>query len=280
MRRQHTQAAGDERVGISTISFRHRSLAEALRIIAGIGVRSIELGAIPRVTDHVSVPFEGDAAALAESARGYGLEIGAVNSDPGDLNDPDLDEGELRRTVRGLAAIASEHGGVLITPAGRQCYEPFVSFESDLELIAQRLRIISEECARLEVRLLVEVLHHLRFLHSVRDADRLLEMCGDDVMGLLFDVSHVVASGDDPVAWARTHARRIERVHLRDAVPGNLNLALGTGAVDFKAVISTLESEGFAGKYVLELETHNVEEHEREADAERSYRYVRALLAS
>ena len=85
-----------------------------------------------------------------------------------------------------------------------------------------------------------------------------------------FDVSHIVASSDDPVAWAQRRADRIERVHLRDAMPGNLNLGIGRGDADFPAVIAALEAGGFTGTYILELETHDVAEQDREADARRS----------
>ena len=78
------------RVGISTISFRHRPLAEALRLIADTGACEIDLGAIPAVTDHVPVPFHGRSAEYVSAIRAEGLRTGAVNADPGDLNDPVL----------------------------------------------------------------------------------------------------------------------------------------------------------------------------------------------
>ncbi|MFP5347099.1 MAG: sugar phosphate isomerase/epimerase, partial [Actinomycetes bacterium] len=73
-------------------------------------------------------------------------------------------------------------------------------------------------------------------------------------------------------------ADRVERVHLRDAVPGNLNVGIGRGNVDFAGVIGVLEKRGFSGTYVLELETHDVEEADREADARRSLELVIGVL--
>ena len=58
------------RVGLSTISFRHRPLDEALRLIAEIGAEEIDLGAIPAVTDHVPVPFAGDPAQYVAAIDG------------------------------------------------------------------------------------------------------------------------------------------------------------------------------------------------------------------
>lgn len=271
-------SAPSVRVGISTISFRHRPLPEALRLIAATGAREIDLGAIPDVTDHVPVPFTGDPAAYAEAIAEAGLVAGAVNADPGDLNDPALDEAALTQVVEPLVELAATLGAALIVPAGRASYEPFVDHETDRAQIATSLRTISRLCAVHDVRLLVEVLHHRRYVHTVDAADALLAQCPADVFGVLFDVSHVVASDEDPLAWARRLGGRIERVHLRDAVPGDLNLSLGAGQVDFRALVEALELLRFGGSYVLELETHDIAEEDREADVARSHAEIAALL--
>jgi sugar phosphate isomerase/epimerase len=267
------------RVGISSISFRHRPLPEALELIAATGATEIDLGAIPDVTDHVPVPFTGDAAEYARAISAAGLRAGAVNADPGDLNDPALDEAALTEIVQPLVELSAALDAALIVPAGRASYEPFVDRESDLAQIAASLGVISRLCAARGVRLLVEVLHHRRYVHTVADADALLAQCPAEQLGVLYDVSHVVASDEDPLAWAKSLGDRIERVHLRDAVPGNLNLALGAGVVDFDALVRLLEAQGFAGTYILELETHDVAEEDREQDVRRSHAEVVQLLA-
>lgn len=267
-----------QRVGLSTISFRHRPLAEALDLIATTGATRIDLGAIPAVTDHVPVPFTGSAEQVARQVQRASLAADAVNADPGDLNDPDLDESRLGHTVDGLAALAAACGGALIVPAGRADRAPFVSARKDMALIASRLRCLARICERHGVRLLVEALHHRRFLHTIAAADELLDHCGPDTVGLVLDVSHVVAGGEDPTPWVRRRADRIERVHLRDAVPGNLNLSLGAGQVDFPAVIGALEEHVPGVDYILELETHDVQEADREADAVRSLTLIRSLV--
>lgn len=271
--------ASSERVGISTISFRHRPLPEALRLIAATGAREIDLGAIPAVTDHVPVPFYGDASEYASAIGAAGLTAGAVNADPGDLNDPALTAEELTSVIVPLADFAAALGAVLIVPAGRADHAPFVGHEPDLDRIAENLALISGLCAERGVRLLVEVLHHRRYVHTVADAGAILDRCPASLAGVLFDVSHVVASDEDPLAWARSLGDRIERVHLRDAVPGNLNLSLGAGQVDVPALVRTLEEQGYSGTYILELETHDIAEHDREADVARSHAEVSALLS-
>ena len=267
-----------DRVGISTITFRFRPLEEALTIIERLGAVEVDLGAIPDVTDHVPVPFTGDPAVYVADLEAHGLRAGAVNADIGHLNDPDLSREALAETVRPLVALAAATGGALIVPCGRNSYGAYVDEETDLATIAGNLRFVSELCAASDVRLLVEVLHHRRYVHSVERAEKVLSLLDTDVFGLLFDVSHIVASSDDPVAWAQQRADRVERVHLRDAVPGNLNLGIGRGETDFAGTIAALEAGGFTGTYILELETHDVDEQDREADALRSREEIVAIL--
>lgn len=272
-----TQRTG--RIAVSTITFRFRPFEEALALIASLGAEEIDLGALPGVCDHVPVPFTGDPAAVAAQVAGHGLRATGLNADVGALNDPALSDEAIRATAAPLIALSVATGADLILPAGGQSHEPFVSEDADHALIVARLRMLSELAAQSGVRLLVEVLHHRRFAWTAKRADRILDELDDDVIGLLLDTSHVVASDEDVVAWAAKHAARVRRVHLRDAVPGNLNLGLGRGAVDFRGVFTALEAGGYSGAYVLELETHDVEEDEREADAARSIVFSDEILA-
>ncbi|MFI2104212.1 sugar phosphate isomerase/epimerase family protein [Isoptericola sp. NPDC019693] len=266
------------RIGISTITFRFRPYEEAVRLIAATGATEVDLGALPGVCDHVPVPFTGDPADHVAVLDRHGLRAGAVNGDVGPLNDPALDPETLAATALPLVRLAAAAGGALILPAGGQSWDPYTDEDTDLRRIAENLRRVGALCAEHGVRLMVEVLHHRRFAWSVARADRVLDLLGPDVVGLLLDTSHVVASDEDVVAWATRHASRVERVHLRDAVPGNLNLGIGRGRVDFDGVMTALEEGGFTGTYVLELETHDVAEEDREADAQRSFDEMAALL--
>ena len=51
-----------------------------------------------------------------------------------------------------------------------------------------------------------------------------------------------------------------------------------SGETDFGATIRALEAGGFTGTYILELETHDVVEQDREADALRSREEIVAIL--
>lgn len=269
---------GPEIVGISTITFRHRRVEEALRLIKGLGATETELGAIPDVVDHVPVPFDGNVAPYLSLLERHQLKAGAVNADIGNVNDPDYDRDALRERTQPLLHLASAVGGALIVNCGRQSWEDYIDEDADLDAIGANLEFLGRLAADRGVRLLVEVLHHRRWIHTVERADKLLDHVNPAVFGLLLDTAHLGASQEDVAAWADRRADRIERVHLRDAVAGNLNVGIGRGTVDFAEVIHTLEHKGFQGSYILELETHDIEEAEREADARRSYELITGML--
>jgi sugar phosphate isomerase/epimerase len=92
------------------------------------------------------------------------------------------------------------------------------------------------------------------------------------------DFSHVVASGGDPTEFVARFATRIEHVHIRDAAPGNINLSVGRGTVDFSTGLKVLADAGFAGHFSLELETRDVTHDQRPAAAADAGRLISDLI--
>jgi sugar phosphate isomerase/epimerase len=60
--------------------------------------------------------------------------------------------------------------------------------------------------------------------------------------------------------------------------PGDINRSIGRGEVNFPAAIDALASAGYRGHYSLELETHDIEDADRPAEAGRAGRYISGLL--
>ncbi|MER7012574.1 sugar phosphate isomerase/epimerase [Saccharopolyspora sp. NPDC000359] len=267
-------------IGCSTISFRHRGLPEALRAISGLGLPGIDLGGLPGVCDHIPHPLDGRADGVVRELDRHELRTWAINVDPGAMNDPALDDAALEAAGGELIALAARLDAAIIVPCGAQSREPFVDEAVDLDRLARGLRELGDLAAARGVRLLVEGLHHFRFCHDRARAEALLERVPAESAGFVFDVSHVVAGEIDEVAFVHDFADRIEHVHLRDAVPGNINLSLGRGRADFAGVIAALRQHGYSGRYVLELETHDVAEADREAVAARAVDLIAPHLAA
>ncbi|MFE9245110.1 sugar phosphate isomerase/epimerase family protein [Nocardiopsis sp. NPDC006938] len=267
------------RLGCSTITFRRQEFREALASIAELGFAHIDIGALPGVCDHVTVPFHGDPDAVADAASAAGLRVCAVNADPGDLNDPHLSDADLARVLGPLIDTAAACGASLVLPCGKADREPLSGdLGADLDQVARRLLAAADQAAEHGVRVLVEAPHFHRLAHSTERAADLLSRLPAERIGLVFDTSHVSAGGADEVSWVEQNADRIEHVHLRDALPGDINIGIGRGRADFPGVLVALEEAGYQGDLILELETRDVAETDRAADAARSRDLVGGLL--
>lgn len=260
----------DARLGCSTITFRHQPLDQALTTIAGLGFTEIDLGALPGVCDHVPYVLDGAAVeAVSATVAESGLAVRSINADIGDLNVP-LGKGpRVRRQghLGMLLALAVATGArALVLPCGAIDHEPVESLDADLDLIATELVGTARVAREHGVELWVESLHFHRLCFNIERAQHLTDRIAGQV-GVVMDFSHIVASGGDPVDFVSRFGRLISHVHIRDAVPGNINLSVGNGAVDFARGLKALADAGFAGHFALELETRDITDDERPAAA-------------
>ena len=270
----------DSRLGCSTISFRSWSLPGALAEISAQGFGETDLGALPGVCDHVPTPLPADLVdVLAEHIRDSGVAIRLINADVADMDDPDLDAPQVQRRLRTLVDLARAVGtSTIMLPCGRQGTEPRTELSRDIAAVARTLTAAAEFVNAAELDLLVEAPHSRRLCADLDRSQMLYETLGDAPVGAVLDLSHVVASGGDEVDAVGRIGDRIRHVQLRDAVPGNINRSIGHGQVDFPAAIDALTAAGYRGHYSLELETHDIEDADRPAEAGRAGRYITSLL--
>jgi sugar phosphate isomerase/epimerase len=269
------------RLGCSTISFRHQPLAEALATITSLGFDEIDLGALPGVCDHV--PFVLDSTAVSDVARtvaASGLRVRSVNGDVGDLNAP-LRGGrrsDRRAHLDMLSSLAAAVGArALVLPCGALDHEPIATLEADVALVADELAAAATVAAAHGVELWTESLHLHRLCWNVERAQLLADRLADEV-GIVMDFSHVVASGGDPVDFVARFGHRIAHVHIRDATPGNINVSVGKGHVDFARGIKELTAAGYKGHFSLELETRDITHGERPAAAAKAGHFITTLI--
>lgn len=255
------------RLGCSSISFRHQQLHEALATIAGLGFTEIDLGALPGVCDHV--PYELDPAAVdavAETVRGSGLRVRSINGDIGDLNQPVSAESRVARDrhLDMLGALTSATGAsALVLPCGAIGHRPLESLDADLDLVARGLTRAAAWADRHGVEVWTESLHFHRLCWNLERAQQLTDRIAETPVRVVMDFSHIVASGGDPCEFVDRFADRIAHVHIRDAVPGNINVSVGRGRADFARGLKSLADAGYAGHFALELETRDITNDER-----------------
>lgn len=270
------------RLGCSSISFRHQDLPTALRTIAGLGFAEIDLGALPGVCDHVPYELDADAvSAVATDVAASGLRVRSVNGDVGDLNAV-LDAGRQAGRDRHLDALltltAKTGAKALVLPCGALGHEPVRGLDEDLDTVASQLIRAAERAAGFGVELWTESLHFLRFCWNLERAELLAQRLAGSGVGIVMDFSHIVAAGEDPLEYLARHEGRIAHVHLRDAVPGNINLSIGNGQADFAAGLRGLAEQGYAGHFSLELETRDITHDERPAAAAKAASFITDLI--
>ena len=270
----------DSRLGCSTISFRRLTLPGALAEIKAQGFGETDLGSLPGVCDHVPIPLPADSVdALAEQILDSGVAVRLINADVADMDDPDLDAAEMQRRLRTLVDLAQAvDTSTIMLPCGRQGTQPRTELSRDIATVARTLSAAADFVNTAGLGLLVEAPHSRRLCATVERSEMLYEALGESPVGAVLDFSHVVASGDDEGDAVRRFDGRIGHVHLRDAVLGDINLSIGRGKVNFPAAIEALVTSGYQGHYSLELETHDIEDAERPAEAGRAGRYITSLL--
>ncbi|MBX8688263.1 TIM barrel protein [Mycobacterium sp. 20091114027_K0903767] len=269
------------RLGCSTISFRHQPLPQALHTIAGLGFTEIDLGALPGVCDHVPFVLDEDAVReVAATVATSGIRVRSINGDIGDLNVPVDTNGRAARS-RHLAMLveltAATGADALVLPCGALDNEPVASLDEDLATVASELAAAAQVASARSVEVWTESLHFFRLCFDIDRAQLLADRLDENV-GIVMDFSHIVASGGDPVDFVDRFGPRIRHVHIRDAAPGNINLSVGNGDVDFATGLKNLADAGYAGHFSLELETRDVTHDERPAAAVAAGNVISSLI--
>ena len=213
----------DSRLGCSTISFRAWSLPGALADISGQGFDEIDLGALPRVCDHVPTPLPPELVdVLADQILASGLAVSLINADVAGMNDPGRDAAEMQHRLRTLVDLSGAVGtSTIISACGRQGTELRTELSRAIATVARTL-------------------------------------AAAEFVGRLGD--------------------HIAHVHIRDAVPGNINLSVGNGQVDFARGLKALADAGYPGHFTLELETRDVTNRQRPAATARAAQLISGLI--
>jgi inosose dehydratase len=235
-----------------------------LRTVAGLGFTGIELGP----------PGYLDAHALGE----FGLELvggfAPLHLDDGEAFPTDIAEwldpiaAALAETGnRGPVVLADAGTPERLAGAGRPDQQARTALKGDR--LARALERVSEAAERCRERGVDVVFHHhtATYVETPEEIAAFVE--GTDVP-LCFDTGHAAVGGGDPLELARTYAKRIEHLHVKDVDPallarvrsGEAALAeawgdgifcpLGEGMVDLRAVLALPELQDFAGWIVLE----------------------------
>lgn len=240
---------------LSTVCLRRYELPQALKTSRALGFDSVDLVGLRGLCEHV--PVNGTRRDMHDAAVHFvesGLRAASVNADPGSFDGFD-DESDVHRRVDLLLDFAHQAAApLLVLPAGEKIEVRGIL--PQIPRMADALNKVSARAVARGVRLAVEAPYFGRPIDRVGLAVQLTDVL-DPAIELAFDVSHIEAADESVLDAWRLLAPRVGIVHLRDAVSGNIRRVIGRGRIDFAAVFAELESTGYDGDIVLELETRD-----------------------
>jgi inosose dehydratase len=185
------------------------------------------------------------------------------------LHDPAVHDATVREARRTAGLLAATGGAVLVLAAatGRDGYDSRPVLDDTGW--AHLTRTLGDIAAEVPIATTLHP-HVGTMIESAAEVDRVL---ASSPVQLCLDTGHLLIGGADPLALARDHADRISHVHLKDVdarlaarvrtgeltymagVQSGLYKPLGDGDVPIARIVSTLESAGYVGWYVLEQDT-------------------------
>jgi len=183
------------------------------------------------------------------------------------MHDPEQDP--IPAVRRELAAFAAAGGEFLILAAdsGRAGYDDRPTLtEEGWQTLFGNLDRIGQVCREQGVTACV----HPHWGTMVQNVDEVRRVLDHSTVGLCLDTGHLAAGGADVEELTREYAERVSIVHAKDVhkrisdgllrgeitwsegVKGGMFAPIGQGDIDFRSIVTTLDSVGFDGYYVLE----------------------------
>jgi sugar phosphate isomerase/epimerase len=279
------------KLAFSSNAYLNFSFAEAVRRIAGIGYRGVEIMA--------DVPHAWPAFLLAEQKQAirdalarHQLAISNINAfmmhavnDPRQRYwhpswiepDPHYRRIRIEHTKRALT-LARELGAPCITTEPGGPVEKGASWNAALKLFVEMLKPVVEHAEREGVLLLIEPEPDL----LIETADQFLELMkhlDSPAVGMNFDIGHAFCVKDDPATTIPRVAKYIRHFHLEDIAATRVHhhLIPGDGAIDFASTLRAVRAIGYDGWVTVEL--YPFIDNPDEA-ARRALQYVTPLLSA
>jgi sugar phosphate isomerase/epimerase len=256
-----------QKLAFSTNAYLRFSFAEAVRRLAAIGYRGVEIMAdVPHAWP--AFLLEEQKQAISDSLQKHNLAISNINSFMMHaINDsrqrywhpswiePDRHYRQIRidHTTRALT-LAKELGAPCITTEPGGPVEPGGSWSAALKLFVEGLKPVLDHAEKEGVLLLVEPEPGL----LIETCDQFLELMkhlDSPAVGMNFDIGHAYCVGDDPATSIPRVAKYIRHFHLEDIAATRVHhhLIPGTGAIDFAATLRAIHAINYQGWVTIEL---------------------------
>jgi sugar phosphate isomerase/epimerase len=211
--------------------------------VAGVGYRGVELTAchpMPYPVEEVLALSRKHGLPVVSLLSGwsYGNE-GLCLASPRE----DVRQRAVQRLTE-YAGHAARLGAVLVVGLmqGLRSDEPDEAQAN--ARIAACLRPVAEAAAKRGTTVVLEPVNHLQvgFNHTADEAAAMVERVGSPGLGYMLDTVHLNIEERSVLGTIRDHGRRIRHFHLCETNGG----PFGTGNLDFRGVLGTLDEIGYA----------------------------------
>jgi inosose dehydratase len=237
--------------------------------------------------ENIDINF-GSPKQFMQQLSEWGIEtVSSTFFDPTQMSFEELHFG-LHSTVRDHHALLLKQAGVharFLAEIGGDVLvvRPFPSFWKEGALNRERLQAAADcwnAVGAMTQSLGVKTALHVDALSALRttdEFDRLLALCDERTVGLAFDTAELTIAGHDVVSLYRRYPTRVWHMQFKDALAvdtlGEYRLPnaeramlqaggereierwfgeLGTGCVDFRALVAAMQELGYRGWIVIE----------------------------
>ncbi len=252
-------------VGYATIAWPEKDFPQALKTISTLGFKGVQM------LGWVRDAYRGSKSAeLKEQLQALKLQPVALS-----CSDVELDPAKMRDETaefRGYADFFQRLGGLYlqVTDSG----QPDKKYTAgEIKSLASRMDALGRVAQ--DYALTLGYHPHLGTIGETREGlGRVLEATDPGAVKLITDVAHLALGGSDPAEVIRTFRARLIFTHFKDARKDAADLArknrahgreaehrfceIGTGVVDFHAILRALRDVNFRGWVIIELDGEDV----------------------
>src|SRR6516225_2287911 len=254
-------------LAFSTNAYLNYSFAEAVRRLAALGYRGVEIMAdVPHAWP--AYLLEEQKQAIRDALSRNKLAISNVNAfmmhavnDPRQKYwhpswiEPDKHYRQIRidHTKRALT-LARELGAPCITTEPGGPVEPGASWQATLKLFVEMIKPVADHAEKEGVLLLVEPEPGL-LIETCEQFEEFMSHIDTPAVGMNYDIGHAYCVKDDPATTIPRVAKYIKHFHLEDiaATRVHQHMIPGTGAIEFTATLRAIQSLNYKGWLTIEL---------------------------
>ena len=241
-------------ISISTVICRSKPLDEALKAIAAVGIRYVEI-----FPGHTSALVEEDYRALLTELD---LQIGTIHLPFAGMDITNPDHKERQRVLAALAEIIAvapryQVPVIILHPNSYPRVDTKKEFDQRQDIFMDSVAWLMGYARGANVRFAVENMIGPRGTRFGSVADEVIEWVKEQdspLFGVCIDTTHGILNGEDMERAILEAGDLLIAIHASDNVPGkHLHAMLGRGDVDWPGVTSALRQVNYQGLFTMEI---------------------------